>query len=108
MFAVVLILNVCDRDHAGGNEKIKQLVPVIKVYGGSIDNVKGCTNKVENGDKISLGADVHILCLHTPWYTPSYRYRYFVHQYLIFINLPCDNNVLVSALIPFLFLDCVL
>jgi hydroxyacylglutathione hydrolase len=38
------------------------------VYGGSLDNVKGCTNKVENGDKVSLGADVNILALHTPWY----------------------------------------
>lgn len=56
------------RDHAGGNEKLKKLVPGIKVYGGSIDNVKGCTDKVENGDKISLGADINILSLHTPWY----------------------------------------
>lgn len=57
-----------DRDHAGGNEKIKQLVPGIKVYGSLIDNVIGCTDKVENGDKESLGADIYILCLHTPWY----------------------------------------
>lgn len=46
-------------------------MPGIKVYGGSIDNVKGCTDKVDNGDKISLGADVHILSLHTPWYASS-------------------------------------
>lgn len=59
------------RDHAGGNDKIKQLVPGIKVYGGSIDNVKGCTDKVENGDKLHLGAHVNILCLHTPWYDCS-------------------------------------
>jgi hydroxyacylglutathione hydrolase len=44
------------------------MVPGIKVYGGSLDNVKGCTDKVENGDKVSLGADVNILALHTPWY----------------------------------------
>ncbi|KAL3521338.1 hypothetical protein ACH5RR_019487 [Cinchona calisaya] len=56
-------------DHAGGNDKIKELVPGIKVYGGSVDNVKGCTNKVENGDKISLGSDISILCLHTPCHT---------------------------------------
>ncbi|KAM7275618.1 hypothetical protein ACFE04_017484 [Oxalis oulophora] len=56
-------------DHAGGNEKIKELVPGIKVLGGSIDNVKGCTDKVENGDKLSLGARLEILCLHTPWIT---------------------------------------
>ncbi|KAH1255525.1 Hydroxyacylglutathione hydrolase cytoplasmic [Glycine max] len=47
-------------DHAGGNEKIKQLVPGIKVYGSLIDNVIGCTDKVENGDKESLGADIYI------------------------------------------------
>lgn len=56
-------------DHAGGNEKIKQLMPEIKVYGGSIDNVKACTDKVENGDKLSLGKDTNILCLHTPCHT---------------------------------------
>lgn len=43
-------------------------MPGIKVYGGSVDNVKGCTDKVDNGDKISLGADIQILSLHTPWY----------------------------------------
>lgn len=59
---------LCNRDHAGGNEKIKELVPGIKVYGGSVDNVKGCTDKVDNGDKITLGADTQILSLHTPWY----------------------------------------
>lgn len=47
---------------------MKELVPGIKVYGGSVDNVKGCTNKVENGDKLSLGDSIHILSLHTPWY----------------------------------------
>jgi hypothetical protein len=46
-------------------------VPGIKVYGGSIDNVKGCTNAVENGDKVHLGADINVLALHTPWYGNS-------------------------------------
>lgn len=55
------------RDHAGGNERMKELVPGIKVYGGSVDNVKGCTDKVENGDKISLSSDITVLSLHTPW-----------------------------------------
>ncbi|KAF5736486.1 Hydroxyacylglutathione hydrolase cytoplasmic family protein [Tripterygium wilfordii] len=59
-------------DHAGGNDKMKELVPGIKVYGGSIDNVKGCTDKVESGDRISLGADVNILCLHTPCHTKGH------------------------------------
>ncbi|KAJ4970417.1 hypothetical protein NE237_003516 [Protea cynaroides] len=59
-------------DHAGGNEKMKQLVPGIKVYGGSLDNVKGCTDKLENGDKLTLGADVNILSLHTPCHTKGH------------------------------------
>lgn len=64
----VIFILLYDRDHAGGNDKIKQLVPGIKVYGGSVDDVKGCTDKVDNGDKVSLGADTNILSLHTPWY----------------------------------------
>ncbi|KAL5733058.1 hypothetical protein ACOSP7_032396 [Xanthoceras sorbifolium] len=59
-------------DHAGGNEKMKEMVPGIKVYGGSLDNVKGCTDKVENGDKFSLGANVNILSLHTPCHTKGH------------------------------------
>lgn len=59
-------------DHAGGNEEIKKLVPGIKVFGGTIDNVKGCTNKVENGDKFTLGADINILSLHTPCHTKGH------------------------------------
>lgn len=59
-------------DHASGNDKIKQLVPGIKVYGGSIDNVRGCTDKVENGDKIQLGNDTSILALHTPCHTKGH------------------------------------
>ncbi|XP_027104105.2 hydroxyacylglutathione hydrolase cytoplasmic isoform X1 [Coffea arabica] len=61
-----------DRDHAGGNDKIKQIVPAIKVYGGSVDNVRGCTNKVENGDRIPLGDEISILCLHTPCHTQGH------------------------------------
>jgi hypothetical protein len=47
-------------------------VPGIKVFGGSLDNVKGCTDQVENGMKLSLGKDIEILCLHTPWYAVRY------------------------------------
>jgi hypothetical protein len=63
-----------NRDHAGGNEKMAQLIPGIKVYGGSVDNVSGCTDKVENGDKLSIGKEINILCLHTPWYVVLYLF----------------------------------
>ncbi|XP_004984490.1 hydroxyacylglutathione hydrolase cytoplasmic [Setaria italica] len=59
-------------DHAGGNEKMRLQVPGIKVYGGSLDNVKGCTDQVENGTKLSLGNDIEILCLHTPCHTKGH------------------------------------
>ncbi|KOM41014.1 hypothetical protein LR48_Vigan04g121200 [Vigna angularis] len=59
-------------EHAGGNEKIKELVAGIRVYGGWIDNVKGCTDKVENEDRVSLGADINILSLHTPCHTKGH------------------------------------
>lgn len=64
-------------DHAGGNEKMKELVPGIKIYGGLIDNVKGCTHKLENGDRLTLGADTQILSLHTPCHTKGHI-SYFV------------------------------
>jgi len=35
--------------------------------------VKGCTDQVENGTKLSLGRDIEILCLHTPWYAINYN-----------------------------------
>ncbi|KAL5801283.1 hypothetical protein ACOSQ3_032915 [Xanthoceras sorbifolium] len=67
-------------DHAGGNEKMKEMVPGIKVYGGSLDNVKGCTDKVESGDKFSLGANVNILSLHTPCHTKGHISYYVTNK----------------------------
>ncbi|XP_010278945.1 PREDICTED: hydroxyacylglutathione hydrolase cytoplasmic [Nelumbo nucifera] len=59
-------------DHAGGNNEIKKLVPGIKVYGGLVDNVKGCTDKLQHGDKLKLGRDIDILSLHTPCHTKGH------------------------------------
>lgn len=67
-FLTNCFIDLFNRDHAGGNEKMALLIPGIKVYGGSVENVKGCTDKVENGDKLSIGKEINILCLHTPWY----------------------------------------
>lgn len=43
-------------------------MPGIKVYGGSKDSVRGCTDALENKDKLALGPDIEIVALHTPWY----------------------------------------
>lgn len=76
-----------DRDHAGGNEKMAMLIPGIKVYGGSVDNVGGCTDKVENGDKFSIGKGINVLCLHTPWYVVFHftSFIYCVSMYLLLL-----------------------
>ncbi|KAI3990175.1 hypothetical protein MKX01_029153 [Papaver californicum] len=55
-------------DHAGGNDRIRQMLSGIKVYGGSIDNVRGCTHKLDNRDRLSLGTHINITALHTPCY----------------------------------------
>lgn len=59
-------------DHAGGNDKIKQMIPGIKVYGGSTDNVRGCTHKLDNRDRLSLGTHISITALHTPCHTKGH------------------------------------
>lgn len=59
-------------DHAGGNDKIKQLVPGIKVYGGSLDNVRGCTHQLQNGDTLSISSNLNVLALHTPCHTKGH------------------------------------
>ncbi|WCJ20117.1 Hydroxyacylglutathione hydrolase cytoplasmic [Euphorbia peplus] len=56
-------------DHAGGNQKMKELFPGIQVCGGSLDNVQACTHNLHNGDKLTLGSHLTILALHTPCHT---------------------------------------
>lgn len=60
---------------------MKQLIPGIKVYGGSVDNVKGCTDQVNNGDKILFGNETSVLALHTPWYGYHLLCVGVVHQF---------------------------
>nr|AAC49867.1 glyoxalase II cytoplasmic isozyme [Arabidopsis thaliana] len=57
-------------DHAGGNEKIKQLVPDIKVYGGSLDKVKVALMRLIC-DKLTWSG-YNILALHTPCHTKGH------------------------------------
>ena len=57
-----------NRDHAGGNEKIKKLIPGIKVYGSLEDNVEGQTDVLGDGDEVSLGDSITIKAIHTPWF----------------------------------------
>lgn len=55
-------------DHAGGNITIAKMIPGLEIVGGDKDHVQGCTSKVKDGDKISVGK-IEITCLHTPGHT---------------------------------------
>ncbi|KAM7542605.1 hypothetical protein Aperf_G00000005594 [Anoplocephala perfoliata] len=59
-------------DHAGGNAGLlNQLSSPIPVYGGG-KSVEAITKEVGHGDKISLGDDISITCLHTPCHTKDH------------------------------------
>eukprot|EP00301_Raphidiophrys_heterophryoidea_P010111 c15153_g1_i1.p1 GENE.c15153_g1_i1~~c15153_g1_i1.p1 ORF type:complete len:290 (-),score=63.37 c15153_g1_i1:121-990(-) len=58
-------------DHAGGNNKIAQLIPGVKIYGGINDNAQGVTKEVGEGDHISVGG-LHVDVLSTPCHTPGH------------------------------------
>jgi len=59
-------------DHAGGNDVIANLIPGLIIYGGSIDKVEGCTHFVNDGDELTFGSDIKVLCLHTPGHTKGH------------------------------------
>ena len=68
-----------DRDHAGGNVKMAELLPGVSVVGGAKEAVDGCTRTVQHGDTVTLGS-TSIQCLDTPLYvrapfTPCRRVR---------------------------------
>ncbi len=56
-------------DHAGGNDKMKQLCPGIEVIGGVNDHVQGATRTVADGERLRLG-DVDVTCIETPGCAP--------------------------------------
>lgn len=70
-------------DHAGGNNKLLQLIPGLTVVGGE-DRVDGVDHIVKNGDKLSLGR-LNIECLHTPCHTRGH----------ICYKISCDNDISV-------------
>ena len=43
-------------DHAGGNDRMKALVPGIVVVGGATDEIQGMTHAVNDGDTLQVGA----------------------------------------------------
>ncbi|ESO99220.1 hypothetical protein LOTGIDRAFT_173766 [Lottia gigantea] len=64
-------------DHAGGNDKLIELMGKKTVYGGD-DRIGALTNKVQHGDKFQIG-ELDIECLFTPCHT-SGHICYFVNN----------------------------
>ncbi|GAA5901491.1 hypothetical protein JCM6882_006295 [Rhodosporidiobolus microsporus] len=54
-------------DHAGGNEKTKELYPQIKVYAGG-ENVSAVTDVLADGDKFKIGS-LDVTAVYTPCHT---------------------------------------
>lgn len=67
---LVLSDSTHDRDHAGGNLKMAELLPGVTVVGGAKEGCDGCTHMVQHGDIVKLG-DTSIQCLDTPLYVFS-------------------------------------
>ncbi|CAH0564853.1 unnamed protein product [Brassicogethes aeneus] len=58
-------------DHAGGNEDlVKKSDKALQVFGGD-DRIGALTNKVQHGDKFTIG-DINVECLFTPCHTTGH------------------------------------
>jgi len=58
-------------DHAGGNAKIKDLVPGIKIFGGRGDDAEAVDEEVGQGDSFTVG-ELQVDVLFTPCHTPGH------------------------------------
>lgn len=65
-------------DHAGGNNRMKELNPGVKVYCSAKDNVEGCTDFVTDGQILQFGT-AKITCMLTPGHTMGHI-TYFLEQ----------------------------
>ena len=58
-------------DHAGGNEKMRELVPGIEVVGGLGDDAAAVTREVAEGDRVHVGR-LSVSVLSTPCHTAGH------------------------------------
>jgi hydroxyacylglutathione hydrolase len=66
-------------DHAGGNNKLKEQFPELKIYGSATDKVEGCTDIVGDGDDIQVTPSISARCILTPGHTMGHV-SYFVQH----------------------------
>ena len=65
-------------DHSDGNLKLAKLFPDMTIYGGSKDNVPGCTQPLDDGASFNLGA-LNVNVYHTPCHTSGHVLYHVTH-----------------------------
>ena len=82
-------------DHTNGNSAMKKHFKDLLIYGGELDNVPECTNKVKDGDWIEIG-DLIFNCYHVPCHTKGHiLYHIDTGLELEYSKTKEDNGVLV-------------
>lgn len=68
----LLFFLVCSfsRDHAGGNQKMSELVSGLNIFGGD-ERISALTQKVVHGDSLKVG-NLDVQCLFTPCHTTGH------------------------------------
>ena len=85
-------------DHTNGNSAMKNHFKDLLIYGGELDNVPECTNKVRDGDKIEIG-DMVFNCYHVPCHTKGHiLYHIDTGSELEYTKTKEEFGVLVSNL----------
>ncbi|RHY30998.1 hypothetical protein DYB32_003850 [Aphanomyces invadans] len=74
-------------DHAGGNRKLKAVLPNATIVGGVLDNVLGSTKQAWHGDELNVGS-LTIETLAVPCHTMMYR-----NLYQVLGSLPPSTQV---------------
>lgn len=66
-------------DHAGGNLKMKCMLPDVEIIGSTVDNVEGCTKFVDDGSIFTLSS-ISIRCILTAGHTMGHMSYYAVQD----------------------------
>lgn len=65
-------------DHAGGNLKMKVMLPDIEIIGSNVDDVEGCTTFVQDGSVLTV-SNISIRCILTSGQTMGHISYYAEH-----------------------------
>ncbi len=92
-----LVMVLCTHyhmDHAGGNKKLQQIYPEIRIISGNHhEQSVACQNIfAHHGDVISLGQDTHIRVLDTPCHTTGHVAFYVTSS----VSAAGDNNPTIT------------